>query len=214
MNKIKTTVAALALLLIGNVAFAQNDAFYNEVRNYMADNRAEFNKIVSSFLAGDALSPDEYTMLYYGYTFTDAYKPNYTSNKADSLINLKKYEDAFKALQGELKRDPTSLQTLFELMNLADVLGKEKESTQYQKSYVNLVKAIFLACGDGLSTDSAIRINHVTDEFQILSSYFRAVSIVSKELSPDFVDKITFKDSSGQTKTVFFDFSRYMVVAE
>ena len=214
MNKIKTLAAAIGLMLIGNAAFAQNDAFYSEVRNYMADNRAEFNKIVSSFLAGNTLSPDEYTMLYYGYTFTDAYKPNYISNTADSLINLKKYEDAFKALQGELKRDPSSLQTLFDLMNLADVLGKEKESTFYQKSYVNIVKAIFLACGDGLSADNAIRVNHVTDEFQILSSYFRAVSIVLKELSPDFVDKVTFKDSSGQTKTVFFDFSRYMVVAE
>ena len=185
MNKIKTLAAAIGLMLIGNAAFAQNDAFYSEVRNYMADNRAEFNKIVSSFLAGDILSPDEYTMLYYGYTFTDAYKPNFISNTADSLINLKKYEDAFKALQGELKRDPSSLQTLFDLMNLADVLGKEKESTYYQKSYVNIVKAIFLACGDGLSADNAIRVNHVTDEFQILSSYFRAVSIVRKELSPD-----------------------------
>ena len=112
MNKIKTLAAAIGLMLIGNAAFAQNDAFYSEVRNYMADNRAEFNKIVSSFLAGNTLSPDEYTMLYYGYTFTDAYKPNFISNTADSLINLKKYEDAFKALQGELKRDPSSLQTL------------------------------------------------------------------------------------------------------
>ncbi|MBR5399373.1 MAG: DUF4919 domain-containing protein [Bacteroidales bacterium] len=214
MNKIKTIALALGLLLAGNAAVAQNDAFYSEVRNYMADNKAEFNKIVSSFLAGQALSTDEYTMLYYGYTFTDAYRPNFISNAADSLINLKKYDDAFKALQTELKRDPTSLQTLFDLMNLADVLGKEKESSQYQKSYVNLVKAIFLACGDGLSADNAIRINHVTDEFQILSAYFKAVSIVRKELSPDFVDKVTFKDSSGQTKTVFFDFSRYMMVSE
>lgn len=214
MNRIKTLAAAIGLLLVGNAAFAQNDAFYSEVRNYMADNRAEFNKIVTSFLAGQPLSMDEYTMLYYGYTFTDAYKPNYSSNTVDSLINIKKYEDAFKSLQGELRRDPTSLQTLFDLMNLADVLGKEKESAQYQKDYVNLVKAIFLACGDGLSVDNAIRVNHVTDEFQILSSYFRAVSISSKELSPDFVDKVTFKDSSGAVKTVFFDFSRYMVVAE
>ena len=214
MNKFKNIAAAICLLLIGNAAFAQNDAFYTEVRNYMADNRAEFNKIVNSYLAGDVLSMDEYTMLYYGYTFTNAYKPDYTSNTADSLMNLKKYEEAYKALQGELRRDPTSLQTLFELMNLADVLGKEKESTQYQKSYVNLVKAIFLACGDGLSADNAIRVNHVTDEFQILSAYFKAVSIVSKELSPDFVDKVTLKDSDGQVKTVFFDFSRYLTVAE
>ena len=214
MNKFKNIAAAICLLLIGNAAFAQNDAFYTEVRNYMADNRAEFNKIVNSYLAGDVLSMDEYTMLYYGYTFTNAYKPDYTSNTADSLMNLKKYEEADKALQGELRRDPTSLQTLFELMNLADVLGKEKESTQYQKSYVNLVKAIFLACGDGLSADNAIRVNHVTDEFQILSAYFKAVSIVSKELSPDFVDKVTLKDSDGQVKTVFFDFSRYLTVAE
>ncbi|MBR6465105.1 MAG: DUF4919 domain-containing protein [Bacteroidales bacterium] len=214
MNKITTIALALGLLLAGNAAIAQNDAFYSEVRNYMADNRAEFNKIVTSYLVGQPLSMDEYTMLYYGYTFTDAYKPNYSSNTADSLMNLKKYEEAYKALQGELRRDPTSLQTLFELMNLADVLGKEKESTQYQKNYVNLVKAIFLACGDGLSADNAIRVNHVTDEFQILSAYFKAVSISSKELSPDFVDKVTFKDSSGAVKTVFFDFSRYMVVAD
>ena len=214
MNKIKTLAVAFGLMLIGGTAFAQNDAFYAEVRNYMADNRAEFDKIVTSFLAGNELSMDEYTMLYYGYTFTDAYKPNYSSNTADSLINLKKYEDAYKALKTELKRDPTSLQTLFDLMNLADVLGKEKESTLYQKSYVNIVKAIFLACGDGLSPDAAIRVNHATDEFQILSAYFRAVSISSKELSPDFVDRVTIKDSDGQVKTVYFDFSRYMIVAE
>lgn len=214
MNKIKSLAAVIGLMLVGSVAFAQNDAFYTEVRNYMADNRAEFDKIVASYLSGENLSTDEFTMLYYGYTFTDAYKPNYSSNTADSLIRLKKYEDAYNSLKGELKKDPTSLQTLFDLMNLADVLGKEKESEIYQKNYVNLVKAIFLACGDGLSEENAIRVNRVTDEFQILSSYFKAVSIVSKELSPDFVDKVSFKDSSGQTKTVFFDFSRYMVVSE
>ena len=213
MNKLKTLVALLAVFACGNI-YAQTDAFYSEVKGFMADNRSEYDKIVSSYFAGENLSPDEYTMLYYGYTFTDAYNPDYVSHKADSLINLKKYEDAYNALQSELKRDPTSLQTLFDLMNMADVLGKEKESTVYQNNYLNLVKAIFLACGDGLSAENAIKVNQVTDEIQILSTYFRAVSIVSKELSPDFVDKVSFKDSSGKVNTVFFDFSRYMAVAK
>ena len=70
--------------------------------------------------------------------------------------------------------------------------------------------AIIQANGDGLSRDGALRVNRVTDEFQLLSTYFKAASIVSKELSDDNIDKVTIKDSDGNIKDVYFDFSRYM----
>ena len=132
----------------------------------------------------------------------------------DSLINIRQFDKAYEALKADQKNDPTSLQTLFDLMGMAYVLEKSDEGQQYQKHYINLMLAIIQANGDGLSRESALRVNRVTDEFQLLSTYFKAASIVSRELGEDNIDKVTIKDSDGNVKDVFFDFTRYMEVTK
>ncbi|MBQ1885920.1 MAG: DUF4919 domain-containing protein [Bacteroidales bacterium] len=208
MNKLRTLIAAVAVLACSNI-YAQTDAFYSEIKSFISD----YDKLAQDFLSDKKMSLDDYTLLYYGFTFTDNYKPDYNGGAADSLINLKQYEKAYQQLQEDHRTNPTSLQTLFDLMNIASYLEKEKESSVYQSRYINLVKAIMQAGGDGLSPDNAIRVNSVMDEFQILSTYFKAVAIGSKEFSDDYIDKITIKDSDGNTKDVFFDFKRYMEVS-
>lgn len=208
MNKLRTLIVALAVMACGNI-YAQNDSFYSEIKSFISD----YDQLAQNFLSGKEMSLDDYTLLYYGFTFTDKYKPDYVNPKADSLINLNQINEAYLQLQEDHKENPTSLQTLFELMNVASVLDKEEESAMYQSRYINLVKAIMQAGGDGLSRENAIKINSVLDEFQILSTYFKAKAIGSKEFSDDFIDRITIKDSDGNTKDVFFDFTRYMEVA-
>ncbi len=215
MNKIKFTIL-IAVFALGSASLlrAQNDDFYAEIKSFMTENRAEYNDIVKSYFAGEDLSLDDYTLLYYGYTFTDAYKPNYYNSSIDSLIAKKLYSQAYAALQADHKQDPTSLQTLFYLMNIAEELLKPEESKIYQSRYINLVKAIMGAGGDGLSKENAIRVNRVTDEFQILSTYFGASSIVNKEFSEDFIDKVSIKTDKPNIIDVFFDFKRYVEVAK
>ena len=210
MNKIRIYAVALAVMLSCSGAFAQTDAFYSEVKGFMADNPGAYDKIVASYFAGDELSLDDYTMLYYGYSLTKDYKPDYYNRSVDSLIKNLEYDKAYAVLKEDHKNDPTSLQTLFDLMGMAYVLEKSQEGQLYQKHYINLMLAIIQANGDGLSREGALRVNRVTDEFQILSTYFKASSIVSKELSDDNIDKVTIKDSEGNVKDVYFDFSRYM----
>lgn len=212
MNKLKFISLAALILTFGSLC-AQDDAFYSEVRGFMSESRPEYDKIVSSYFAGQELSADDYTLLYYGYTFTDAYKPDFVNKSVDSLIDAKQYAEAYDALKKEHLKDPSSLQILFDLMGLAFVLEKSDEGQQYQKKYINLLLAIVQASGDGLSRENAIKVNTVRDEFQILSSYFRASSIVKKEFSSsDSIDKVTIKDSEGIVKDVFFDFTRYVAV--
>ena len=215
MNKIKFTILLAAFALgASSLLKAQNDDFYAEIKSFMTENRADYNDIVASYFAGKELSLDDYTLLYYGYTFTDAYNPNYYNSSIDSLIAKKLYSQAYAALQADHKQDPTSLQTLFYLINIAEELLKPEESKMYQSRYINLVKAIMGAGGDGLSKENAIRVNRVTDEFQILSTYFGASSIVNKEFSEDFIDKVSIKNDKPNIIDIFFDFKRYVEVAK
>lgn len=213
MRKFRFLLAVCALAL-GSSAFAQTEDFYAEIKQFMTDNRAEYDSILSNYFAAEEMSLDDYALLYYGYTYTDSYKPGYLDSKADSLISKKEYEKAFEHLLQENRKDPTSLKTLFDLMNLADLLNKTQESNRFQNAYLNLVRAILQSGGDGSSAENAIYVNSETDEFQLLSVYFKAVSIVSREFTEDFKDRITIKDSDGAQKVLYFDFSRFMEVAQ
>ena len=212
MNKLRLLLAAVAVFACSNI-YAQDNAFYSEIKSFMTDNRADYDEIVKSYFANKELSLDDYTLLYYGYTFTDAYKPDYTSNEAESLMDAKKYDQAYAVLQREHQNDPTSLQTLFDLMGMAYVLEKSQEGQVYQNRYIKLMLAIIQSSGDGLSAENAIKVNRLTDESQILSTYFKAVSVVKKEFTNDGIDKVTVKDSDGIVKDVYFDFSRYLEVS-
>lgn len=209
MNKLRILFASAILLVCGNI-YAQDSEFYSEIKSFMTDYRADYDQIVKAYFENQDLSLDDYTLLYYGYTFTDSYKPDYASNKADSLIDLKKYAEAYEVLKQEHKSDPTSLQTLFDLMGMAWVLEKSSEGQAFQTRYIKLMTAIIQACGDGSSKDNAIKVNRVTDEYQLLSTYFKAASVVKKEFTEDGIDKVTIKDSEGIVKDVYFDFSRYL----
>ena len=183
---------------------------YSAIKEYVTDHSTEFQKLMQRFEENDSLlTRQDYAMIYYGYSFTPAYKGS-MDNFQDlrKLIKEQKYEDAYNTGKELLKKNPVSLQLLYNMYGLAGLLEKDiQEIKHYSKRYAALLTMISLT-GDGTSEETAFKVICVNDEYQLLNMLFRMENMKSQSLV-NKCDLIEFdKCQHYEGNQMYFDISR------
>ncbi|WP_234118115.1 DUF4919 domain-containing protein [Bacteroides thetaiotaomicron] len=139
---------------------------YPAIKEYVTSHNTEFQKLMQRFEENDTLlTRQDHAMLYYGYSFTPAYKGSMDDfQDFRKLIKEEKYEDAYNIGKELLKKNPVSLQLLYNMYGIAGLLQKDiREIKHYSKRYAALLTMIALT-GDGTSEETAFKVICVNDE--------------------------------------------------
>ncbi|EES65333.2 hypothetical protein BSIG_5585 [Bacteroides thetaiotaomicron] len=157
---------------------------YPAIKEYVTNHNTEFQKLMQRFEENDTLlTRQDHAMLYYGYSFTPAYKGSMDDfQDFRKLIKEEKYEDAYNIGKELLKKNPVSLQLLYNMYGIAGLLQKDiREIKHYSKRYAALLTMIALT-GDGTSEETAFKVICVNDEYQLLNMLFKMENMKGQSL--------------------------------
>ena len=172
----------------------------------LAKEREEYNRFEEN---DTLLTRQDHAMLYYGYSFTPAYKGSMDDfQDFRKLIKEEKYEDAYNIGKELLKKNPVSLQLLYNMYGIAGLLQKDiREIKHYSKRYAALLTMIALT-GDGTSEETAFKVICVNDEYQLLNMLFKMENMKGQSLV-NKCDLIEFdKCQYYEGNQMYFDISR------
>ena len=187
---------------------------YPTIKETITKDSTYYTNLLQRFESNDSLlTPNDYAMIYYGYSFQPSYKGSLDPTKTalNELINNRKYEDAYNLGKSSLKDNPVSLNTLYNMYYLCQALNKPEEETQsYLAKYTGLLYTISLS-GDGHSEETAFKVICINDEYQLMYNYFGVEDIKGQSLIND-CDVIEFKSSQHfKGKEMYFDISRSLL---
>jgi tetratricopeptide (TPR) repeat protein len=210
-------IGHIIFLLVINFTYCQDNLNinYDEIKTLIQDSESEYYypKLLKRFNDFDPTLTDyENALIYYGFSFHE----NYLKNKL-SEVNLKKFIEAndFENLEKEcikiLDKNPLSLEANNNLGFALYNLGKpEEEWKKYQKRYRNIRKVIALS-GNGKSCDSAFKVIYVSDEYNMMNSYFELVNIKRQGIQ-GLCDYFKTEQSKYYNNTeIYFDASRSLI---
>ena len=172
---------------------------YPAIKEYVTNHNTEFQKLMQRFEENDTLlTRQDHAMLYYGYSFTPAYKGSMDdSQDFRKLIKEEKYEDAYNIGKELLKKNPVSLQLLYNMYGIAGLLQKDiREIKHYSKRYAALLTMIALT-GDGTSEETAFKVICVNDE--MASVFYPILQKREKSIGRDIM-LVGFDDSPFAVK--------------
>lgn len=188
---------------------------YKYIKEYVTNKKEDFQKLMQRFEMNDTLlTRQEYAMIYYGYSFTPDYQGSMYDMLQDyqdfkRLISENKYEEAYNAGTELLKKNPVSLQTLYEMGALVYMQNKDQEKMRsYTKRYAALITTI-ASSGDGKTEETAFKVICVNDEYQLLNKLFQMENMKQQSLTDNKCDLIEFDKCKYYEGTqMYFDISR------
>lgn len=172
----KPTLLFLLIFLVNAVVFSQKigKVDFDEIKAKCFGKNASFpyENLSKRLLDLDTtLSPEEYSMVYYGVVFTEKYAPYDESKLNDQFYELYKKQEYKKAIpigQEILKENPVNLRMIFKLLVCCNQLGEKVLERKLAKTYFGLLNAIYYS-GDGYTNETAMVVAYVSDEYEILA---------------------------------------------
>ena len=161
------------------------------------------------------LTIDDYALIYYGFSFQDAYLKNQPDERAlNKLQKEENYEDLILEAKKILSVNPVSLKANDCLIDALQETGRpETEWKKYQDRF-RAIRRVIASSGNGMSCESAYKVIYVSDEYNMIYTYFDVEKVHSQKLSglcDQFeVDPTEYLNS----KVVFFDISRKLLRQE
>ena len=129
------------------------------------------------------LTSEQYSFIYYGFSFQKEYligKPNETQLK--ELSKNEKYDEIVTECKRILDINPVSLEAN-DLMGYALFkLGKPEEEWKIYQNRYRAIRKVIVYSGDGLTSGSAFKVIYISDEYNILYSYFQITTIYKQSL--------------------------------
>ena len=189
--------------------FALNEKIkldYKEVEDFVTQNEAEYGNIMKKFHEDPlSLSNKEVAILYYGFTYTKDYNPDYVDmiSEPTKLIREGKLQEALDLCIKELQKSPVSLSLLLKAGLLAAQL-KHPNAQQYVQKVTRILGAI-MSTGTGYNQENAIKVIFISDEYAI----FRDIMNFKRTIQ-DFVesryDRMTLETgNNGESIILWFD---------
>ncbi len=161
------------------------------------------------------LKLEEYALIYYGYTF----QKNYLKNKSEEteLSTLEKdenYKELITACEKYLSINPVSLKANNLMAYSLFKLNKpESEWRKYQDRY-RVLRKVIVYSGNGLTCETAFKVISVSDEYDILYTYFDIEKIHNRSLV-GLCDKFEISPSKYfQSDIMYFDISQKLIQTE
>lgn len=187
---------------------------YPAIKEYVTNHSDEFQQLMQRFEENDtSLTREDKALVYYGYSFTPAYKGSMDEYLPDfkefnELIKSEKHEEAYEIGKNILKRNPVSLKLLFNMYGLAGKLEKDiSEAKNYSYKYASLLYTIAFS-GDGKTEDTAFKVICINDEYQVMKVIFRVENIKGQSLI-NKCDMIEFENCVNfEGNQMYFDISR------
>lgn len=161
------------------------------------------------------LSLQEYSLIYYGFSFQDDYLKNQPDEKVlIELLDSKNYGKIASVCQKILRKNPVSLLANNEMGFALFKLHKpESEWKKYQKRY-RAIRKVIAYSGYGMKPETAFKVIYVSDEYNLLYDYFNIVKIEEQGLVGN-CDKFIVEPSDYYNfKEVYFDISRKLIRQE
>jgi len=152
------------------------EGLYETLQN--EDFAKEYELLLERYRNADlALTLDDYRFLYYGFTFTEAYRP-YDRNELDEKISDLLAEGINDDTRSQLidsaidylDNQPFSLKMISYLKNFYQTAeGYDEEIEELKTQSQGIIEAI-LSSGDGLTKETGFSVNHSTDEYMVMRS--------------------------------------------
>lgn len=215
----KTIIIACSLLfsltgmsqIISNINF---DTIESETKD--STSAYFYPNLIKRMLENDAsLTKLDYRYLYYGYAYTESYKPYGSSEYKEDFskfYNKKKYKKAIPLAKKILEEDPTNLKTTYKLMVCFHKLEYKDSLQLYSKRYYSLLNAIYES-GDGKSIETAYVVLRVSDEYSILGDLglqLKTQALIDGPTDLMTVDQKSQKPKKGEKKIkeVYFNIAK------
>lgn len=161
------------------------------------------------------LTIDEYALIYYGFSFQDAYLKNQPDERAlNKLQKEENYEGLILEAKKILSVNPVSLKANDCLIYALQETGRpETEWKKYQDRF-RAIRRVIASSGNGMSCESAYKVIYVSDEYNMIYTYFDVEKVHSQKLS-GLCDRFEVDPTEYlNSKVVFFDISRKLLRQE
>lgn len=205
------------LLLLSTSAVAQRpdeEMIANEISNPTSP--FYYPNLMLKYEQGETLSKQEFHFLYYGFTYSEDYKPLNTNPHMDRVKNIMSrlaidtpsvsdIDELILAATDAMERDPFSP----ELLNILAYAYGTSGDKEREKLYFERLQAVFdciASSGDGLKEKSAMHVimfSHALDYMTSKGWNHLKARIISKE-----VEFVPFDFPHKKVKGLYFDYSR------
>ena len=191
---------------------------YSEIKAKVEDKNSStyYPKLLQRFNDFDStLTTEDYALIYYGFSFQDAYLKNQPDERA---LNKLQKEGNYEGLILESKKilavNPVSLTANDCLTYVLLKTGHpETEWKKYQDRF-RAIRRVIASSGNGLTCESAYKVIYVSDEYNMIYTYFNVEKVHSQKLS-GLCDKFEVDPTEYlSSKVVFFDISRKLLRQE
>ena len=193
----------------------QTNYTWSEIESKVTNSKSKFYypDLIKRYKDFDnTLTDDDYTHIYLGYVFNEGYLKSKPDEK--NMAKLKtdeKYDELVKECQYILDINPVSLKANDNMAYALYKLGKEESKwRKYQNRYRTFRKIIALS-GDGLTPESSLKVIYVSDEYNMIYSYFEIESIGEQSLV-GLCDYFEVKPSKYyKSNKIYFDISKKLM---
>lgn len=189
---------------------------YSEIEKIINDKNREsyYPKLLQRYNDFDStLTINEYALIYYGFSFQDNYiKAQSADKNIRKIADEENYEKTIAECEKILIINPVSLDANNEMGYALFKLGKlESEWKKYQNRY-RAIRKVIAWSGDGLSEKTAFKVIFISDEYNMIHSYFEIPEIYSQALTNGLCDRFKIDPSEYYSHSeIYFDISRKLV---
>ena len=219
-RKMKKFALLLFLLLVTTFIKAQEGLKidYSEIKAKVEDKNSNsyYPKLLKRFNGFDStLTIEDYALIYYGFSFQDAYLKNQPDERA---LNKLQKEENYEGLILESKKimavNPVSL-TANDCMSYALLkTGHSKTEWKKYQDRFRAIRRVIASSGNGMTCESAYKVIYVSDEYNMIYTYFNVEKVHSQKLS-GLCDRFEVDPTEYlPSNVVFFDISRKLLRQE
>lgn len=191
---------------------------YSEIKAKVEDKKSNsyYPKLLKRFNDFDStLTIEDYALVYYGFSFQDDYLKNQPDEGAlNKLQKEENYEGLILEAKKILSVNPVSLSAIDCLIDALQETGRpETEWKKYQDRF-RAIRRVIASSGNGMSCESAYKVIYVSDEYNMIYTYFDVEKVHSQKLS-GLCDRFEVDPTEYlPSNVVFFDISRKLLRQE
>lgn len=191
---------------------------YSEIKAKVEDKKSNsyYPKLLKRFNDFDStLTIEDYALVYYGFSFQDDYLKNQPDEGAlNKLQKEENYEGLILEAKKILSVNPVSLSAIDCLIDALQETGRpETEWEKYQDRF-RAIRRVIASSGNGMTCESAYKVIYVSDEYNMMYTYFNVEKLHSQKLS-GLCDRFEVDPTEYlPSNVVFFDISRKLLRQE
>lgn len=195
-----------------NTEFLKVDA--KELEKFAKDTK-RFDAQLQRLIDGDTtLTDEEVRDIYFGFSYTDKYSAfGDKCFKADEELDKNNTKKALELYEKQLEKSPVCASLLLRVMSIYFFLeGKDSENAQRINLRLKLIAHMLQRTGDGVTMETAYKVNWVADEYFILKTFGCKRFLEQQIAQGNSAIGDKFKvEIDGKIYDFYFDLTRYFV---